>query len=199
MKEFHPFRLDTVNQCLWRRGDSGENVRLLLKPKPFAVLRYLVDHPGRLVTPDELLDAVWPDTHVQSQVLKRHILDIRSALGDDPRRPVFIETLPRRGYQFIAPVQDDFSKEITEPARPVHDRLVGRHRALGELQECLRRASGGQRQIVFVTGEPGVGKKRRLWTSFSGRPEPIQFSVAPAGNVWKAMEEWKPITRCWKR
>ena len=48
MKEFHPFRLDTVNQCLWRRQDSGEEERVLLKPKPYAVLLYLADHAGRL-------------------------------------------------------------------------------------------------------------------------------------------------------
>jgi DNA-binding winged helix-turn-helix (wHTH) protein len=118
MKEFPPFRLDAVNQCLWRRKESGEIVRLLLKPKPFAILRYLVDHAGRLVTQDELLDAVWPDTHVQPDVLKRHMLDIRSALGDDPKHPVFIETLPRRGYQFFAPVREDAFDETAEPAAP---------------------------------------------------------------------------------
>src|ERR1700723_468611 len=106
MKEFHPFRLDTVNQCLWRRQDSGEEERVLLKPKPYAVLLYLADHAGRLVTQNELLDAVWNDVHVQPEVLKRHILDIRSTLGDDPKNPVFIETLPRRGYRFVAPIQE---------------------------------------------------------------------------------------------
>ena len=84
MKEFRPFRLDTVNQCLWRRSDTGEDERLLLKPTAHAILRYLVDHAGRLVTQDELLDAVWPDTNVQPEVLKRHVQDIRNALGDDP-------------------------------------------------------------------------------------------------------------------
>ena len=158
MKEFRQFRLDTVNQCLWRRKDSGEDERLLLKPKPYAILRYLVDHAGRLVTQDELLDAVWPETHVQPDVLKRHILDIRSALGDDPKNPAFIETLPRRGYHFIASIQEDTCGEIDEPATPGQERLVGRQRALGEIREYLRRALAGQRQIVFVTGEPGAGK-----------------------------------------
>ena len=162
MKEFRPFRLDTVNQCLWRRSDTGEDERLLLKPTAHAILRYLVDHAGRLVTQDELLDAVWPDTNVQPDVLKRHVLEIRNALGDDPKHPVFIETLPRRGYQFIAPIVtrigEDTSGEAAEPARSAQVRLVGRHRALGELREHLRRALGGQRQIVFITGEPGIGK-----------------------------------------
>ena len=59
------------------------------------MLRYLVEHAGRVVTQDELL---WPDTFVQPEVLRSHIRDIRSALEDDPKSPRFIETLPRRGY-----------------------------------------------------------------------------------------------------
>ena len=60
MKEFSPFRLDTVNQCLWRGRGRADEERILLTPKAFALLRYLVEHPGRLVTHDELLDALWP-------------------------------------------------------------------------------------------------------------------------------------------
>src|SRR5271169_2027150 len=139
MKEFPPFRLDKVNQCLWRRKDSGKEERVLLRPTPFSILRYLVDHAGRLVTQDELLDAVWPNTNVQPDVLKRHILDIRSVLGDDPKHPIFVETLPRRGYQFIASITEgigeDTSGDLIEPVRPGQGKLVGRQRALGEFQE----------------------------------------------------------------
>jgi DNA-binding winged helix-turn-helix (wHTH) protein/tetratricopeptide (TPR) repeat protein len=156
MKAFRRFRLDTAYQCLWRRSDSGENERLPLKPKSFAMLRYLVDHAGRLVTQDELLDAVWPDTHVHPGVLKRHMFDIRNALGDDAMRPVFIETLPRRGYQFIAPVEDALIETAELASGP--ERFVGRHSDLGELDEYLSRALEGHRQIVFVIGEPGAGK-----------------------------------------
>ncbi|MGO9231172.1 MAG: winged helix-turn-helix domain-containing protein [Bryobacteraceae bacterium] len=58
-----------MNECLWRREDAGEDERVLLTPKAFAVLAYLIEHAGRLVTQDELLDAVWPDTFVQPEVL----------------------------------------------------------------------------------------------------------------------------------
>ena len=71
------------------------------------MLRYLVEHPGRLVTQDELLEALWPDTFVQPEVLKSHVRDIRMVLGDDCKNPRFIETLPRRGYQFVAPVSGE--------------------------------------------------------------------------------------------
>src|SRR6266566_4806525 len=96
MPHFHPFRLDTVNECLWRRRDSGDEERLLLPPKAYGVLRHLIERAGRLVTQDELLDAVWPDTHIQREGLKSQILHIRRVLDDDPKRPRFIETLQRK-------------------------------------------------------------------------------------------------------
>src|SRR5258705_11864382 len=105
MREFPPFRLDTVNQWLWSGGGvAGE--RILLAAKAFDVLRYLVEHPGRLVPHDELLEALWPKTHVQPEGLKSHIAAIRAVLGDDARKPIFIETMSRRGYRFIAPVTE---------------------------------------------------------------------------------------------
>src|SRR5271157_2181189 len=118
MKEFPPFRLDLVNQCLWRRGDETDGERILLAPTAFAMLRYLVEHAGRLVTQDELLDALWPDTFVQPEVLKSHIREIRSALCDDAKNARFIETLPRRGYQFIASVTDGSCKTNLEADSP---------------------------------------------------------------------------------
>ena len=105
MREFPPFRLDTVNQCLWRGDGAGEE-RILLAPRAFDVLRYLVERPGRLVAHDELLEALWPKTYVQPEVLKSHIAAIRAVLGDDARKPMFIETMSRRGYRFIAPVTE---------------------------------------------------------------------------------------------
>ena len=158
MKEFDPFRLDTVNQCLWRRGRGRDDERILLKPKAFDILRCLVEHAGRLVTQEELLEAVWPDTHVQPEVVKRHMFDIRNVLGDDPKCPVYIETLPRRGYQFIAPVRSCGSAQAAFADFPARTELVGRDRALADLRAYLGRTFEGSRQIVFVTGEAGIGK-----------------------------------------
>ena len=152
MKSFQPFRLDEVNQCLWR-GDT----RVSLMPKPFAVLIYLVEHAGRLVTHDELLSAIWPDTYVQPEVLRRYILEIRRVLNDNAASPHFIETLPKRGYQFIAPVTEDStiaSRTLSNGAT----RLVGRQSALSDLDGYLRAALKGRRQIVFIGGEAGIGK-----------------------------------------
>jgi predicted ATPase len=173
-KEFPPFRLDTVNECLWRHRDDDGEERIRLTPKAFAVLQYLVDHSGRLVTQSELLEAVWPNTFVQPEVLKSQILDVRHALEDDAKNPRYIETLPRRGYQFIAPVADvavqmDLGNE--SPSR----KFVGRDKQLDDLRHCMQRSSAQQRQVVFVTGETGIGKTtlvdefvRRVATDFPG-------------------------------
>lgn len=152
MKSFQPFRLDEVNQCLWR-GDT----RVQLTPKPFAVLRYLVEHHGRLVTHDELMAAVWPDTYVQPEVLRRYILEIRRVLGDQAGNPRFVETLPKRGYRFIAAVTE--SPDVLPAATsPPTTKLVGRQPALLQLHKYLANALDGQRQLVFVSGEAGIGK-----------------------------------------
>src|SRR6266403_2835122 len=102
MKYFQSFRLDTMNHCLW----SGEK-RVRIPPKAFDVLRYLVENPERLVTQDELLEALWSETYVNPEILRKYILDIRRILGDRPDKPVFIETVTKRGYRFIAPVAED--------------------------------------------------------------------------------------------
>src|SRR5215469_920034 len=147
MKSFRLFRLDPANQCLW----CGEQ-RVPLTPKAFDVLRYLVDHPGRLVTQDEILEALWADTYVNPELIKKYILGIRKALGDRHDKPEFIETLPRRGYQFVAAVTDDVVAVSRDLAVEATKKLIGRDGALGELQGSLQRALQGQRQVIFVTG-----------------------------------------------
>src|SRR6266851_7839956 len=151
MRRFGSFRLDTANQCLWH----GE-ARAALTPKAFGVLRYLVEHAGRLVTQDELLEALWPATYVNPAVLRKYILEIRRVLGDRPDTPTFIETLPKRGYQFVAPVMDESVAGTLSAAGA--KRIVGREPALAELGGYLGKARRNERQVVFITGEAGIGK-----------------------------------------
>jgi DNA-binding winged helix-turn-helix (wHTH) protein/tetratricopeptide (TPR) repeat protein len=159
MLEFLAFRLDTVNQCLWRRTESGEDERIRLSPRPFALLRYLVEHPGRLITEEEILGAVWPKLYVQPESVKTQLHEIRKVLRDHPKTPQYIETVPRRGYQFIAPVRERPAPALAAAAsQPTRRHVVGREQALSELREQLRAAVCGQRQGVFVCGEPGIGK-----------------------------------------
>jgi len=90
------FRLDIENQRLW----NGERA-IDIAPKAFAVLQQLVAKRDRLVTKNELLDSVWPGTHVGEAVLTVCIAEIRRAFGDHADEPRFVETVHRRGYRFI--------------------------------------------------------------------------------------------------
>ena len=157
MIEFPPFRIDAVNQCLWRCDDTGAEIRIEMRPKPYAVLRYLAERAGRLVTQEELLKALWPQAYVQPEVLKSHVLSVRSALGDNSRSPKYIQTLPRRGYRFIAATAGtDGRGRSTEVQMGRH--LVGRNTQLRQLWVHLQSAVEGRRQMVFLTGEAGIGK-----------------------------------------
>ena len=113
MKSFKAFCLDTSNHLLWRNGD-----RVPLAPKAFDVLAYLVEHAGQVVTQDEIFEALWSETYVNPEVLRKYILEIRKALGDRPDNPEFIETLPKRGYRFVAPVIDESTAEMPDVPTP---------------------------------------------------------------------------------
>lgn len=107
---FLPFRLDLLNECLWRGAQE-----IALRPKTFSVLRYLVERHGRLVRKKELLDALWPGLCITDGVLMACIRELRKALNDNPRAPQFIETVHRRGYRFIAETRDR-RLEISSPS-----------------------------------------------------------------------------------
>lgn len=160
MKQFGCFRLDTVNECLWR-----EDAQIALPPRPFMVLRYLVEHPGRLITHDELLDALWPETYVQPQILRTYVLELRKLLGDDAAEPRFIRTIPKRGYSFVAAVCECAEAERDpgpcpelDASRAAAGGIVGRDEELERLRAHMQRANRGERQLAFVTGEVGIGK-----------------------------------------
>jgi DNA-binding winged helix-turn-helix (wHTH) protein len=89
---FGPFRLDPANACLWHGAEA-----VVLPPKALAVLHYLVTHTDHLVTKDELLDAVWPETAVTDAVLRVAIGVVRKLLSDAAQTPRFIA---RTGCKF---------------------------------------------------------------------------------------------------
>jgi len=164
---FNSFYLDVANASLIR-GDQT----LPLTPKAFATLRYLVEHAGDLVTKDELWQAVWPNVIVTDAALTVCVSEIRKALGDSAKNPQYVETMYRRGYRFIAPVKiqpgrrsaphvTTLGSQLTELPPPT---FVGREAELELLQKWLGKAARGERQIVFVTGEPGIGKTTTVET-----------------------------------
>lgn len=195
-KVFPPFRLDTTNQCLWRRGEAAQDERVTLTPKAYAVLCYLLENAGRLVSQEELLEAVWPDTFIQPEVLKYQIADIRSVLGDNPKNPLFIETLPRRGYRFVGAVRETGGAESPDSANTPADKLVGRARELGTLRRSLLKALQGHVQIVFITGEPGIGKTALVdefqRQAASGRPS-LSIARGQCVEGYGGSEPYYPI------
>jgi DNA-binding winged helix-turn-helix (wHTH) protein len=147
---FAEFRLDLRSGQLTQAGRP-----IPLRPKTWAVLCYLAERPGVLVSRDELFDAVWPDVAVTPDTLTKSIGELRVALGEDARAPRFIETVHRRGFRFL---ETSAAPELARAASGATRRLVGRDAELGELRTRLERANGGARQTVFVTGPPGIGK-----------------------------------------
>ena len=157
---FGAFELDEADARLRRDGRP-----VALAPKAFGVLCALARQPGVLVTKNALLDAVWGHQHVSESVLKTTISQVRAALADDAASPRFIETASRLGYRFIAEVP------APEPeARPrldgavLPESFIGRRAAMTRLQEGWRRAAAGQRQLIWVAGDAGVGKSTLLET-----------------------------------
>ena len=98
--EFGAYCLDAQSQMLFREGDH-----VALPPKVTELLVALVQAAGRVLTREELLQRLWPDTIVEEGSLTSHISLLRKALGEDPKAQDFIETLPKRGYRFVASVK----------------------------------------------------------------------------------------------
>ena len=97
--EFGPFQLD-VGERLLRRDQQI----LALTPKAFETLLVLVENHGRLVGKEELMKRLWPESFVEESNLAQQIFTLRKALGDDKNGNHYIETVPKRGYRFRAPV-----------------------------------------------------------------------------------------------
>src|SRR5436190_13475002 len=108
-----PLRLDPANEWVWR----GEQA-LQLTSKAFAVLRYLVEHLGQVVTKEELLRTVWSDTVVSEWALTTCVREIRRALGEAAGAPQYIATMHRRGYRLIGPVQSLESSVQRQNSQP---------------------------------------------------------------------------------
>src|SRR3954464_15409639 len=104
--EFGPFRLDPLDHLLLRDGQA-----VPLAPKTFDLLQVLVERHGRLVEKDDLLRLVWPDTVVEESNLSYNVSILRKALGDGGEVGRLIETVPKRGYRFVAPVTE-YGEEI---------------------------------------------------------------------------------------
>jgi predicted ATPase/DNA-binding winged helix-turn-helix (wHTH) protein len=144
---FGPFRLEMTQGRLWR-GDQG----IPLRPRSLAMLRYLVAHAGRLVTKAEVLQHVWEGAHVSESVLRVSVQEIRAVLGDAAGAPRYLETVGRQGYRFL------MGSDLERPPPLAAGPLVGRQGDVAALEGRYQQAAQGTRQLVFISGEAGVGK-----------------------------------------
>src|SRR5690242_16169186 len=118
---FESFELDVRSREL-RKGKS----RIRLQEQPFEILRLMLERPGDVVTREELARRLWPDgTYVDFEhSLNAAVKRLRAALGDDADNPRFVETLPRRGYRFVAPTSPDAPLSAPPPAHAPRVRLA---------------------------------------------------------------------------
>lgn len=151
--------------------DAGQPVSI--QPKPLALLLLLIRARQRVVTQDEIFEALWPDTVVTSDSLTRAVSHARRAIGDSGKGE-WLRSLPRRGYRFVGDVVEIGGKAAVpgpaagaasgEPRRPepvrATDVFVGRDEAIAGLDEAWQGAERGSGRIVVVTGAAGVGKTR---------------------------------------
>ena len=199
-----PVSLDLTNECLWRGTEAFP-----LRPKTFAVLRFLVERPGQLVPKAALLDTVWPETAVGDGVLMVCIRELRRVLDDDPKAPQFIETVHRRGYRLIGNITVTHGSRgatsSTLSLQPVPPRVappavrvgqaVGREAELGQLHAWLHQALTGRRQVVFVTGEAGLGKTTLIETFLDAAGDPAALWIGRGQCIehYGAGEAYLPV------
>jgi DNA-binding winged helix-turn-helix (wHTH) protein len=152
---FGRFRFDTRTGQLWSDG-----AEVKLRPRAAAVLHLLAERAQELVTKQELFDRVWGGMAVSDDALASCIQELRGALGDDSKRPQYIETRYRRGYRLMVSATSvvDLPPGAPLGGAPKSHILVGRAAELEELGRGFEQALCGRRQMLFVTGEPGIGK-----------------------------------------
>src|SRR5262249_32594523 len=138
-----------------------------LEPQVFAILCYLIAHRERVVTRQELLEHVWPERFISETTLDHRVMQARQAIGDSGQTQRCIHTLRGRGYRFVGTVEERTvasvpSLMLVMPQVPAivgaPDVLVGRDAELAQLHQRYAAACQGQRQVVFITGEVGIGK-----------------------------------------
>jgi DNA-binding winged helix-turn-helix (wHTH) protein len=173
------FRLDVDTATLYRGNDP-----LPVGRRAVALLSALAKRQGLVVSKDELIQAAWSGLVVEESNLSVQIAALRKALAAEPGGERWIETLPRRGYRFVGPTSSHHSATNEEKAPPAQGVrlailppgaaggrsqegsaiarrsrwLVGRNGPLATLDKVTQRMLAGDRQVVFITGEAGIGK-----------------------------------------
>src|SRR5579863_9658878 len=172
---FGEFELDPCTRTCLRKGTP-----LVVTPKAFEVLAYLVANPGRVVTKTELLKAVWPDSFVEESNLAQHITWLRKALGD---RSDLIDTVPGRGYQFATVVQVISPADASLPEQPAGALVQGvREHTRVVIEESL----------VLPVAEKPTQASTRAWPYYALVIVIVIVGVL-AAVVWAGWKSRQPV------
>ncbi|MGE3542271.1 MAG: AAA family ATPase [Candidatus Tectimicrobiota bacterium] len=204
---FGPFTFEPHTGSLWRGA-----ALLPLLPKDAAILHVLLQHAGHVVRKETLLETVWPETYVTETVLKNGIGRLRRLLGDDPRTPQYIETRPRRGYRFLGALQPCSATQPASAAPVVQvptpapvpsasSSIVGREQELHQLQTRFKLACAGQRQVVCISGEAGMGKTTLVDTFVAQTlaTEPLVLAYGQCVEYYGEGEPYRPVLEAIER
>ena len=174
MRLFGPFRLDVEEQRPWKGNDE-----LKLRRKPFAILRFLTANPLRLANHEEVVEAVWGKIAMSESLLRTHMSEVRRVLGEGA-----IETVVGRGYRFLLEVEAEklptsMPRKVEAPATTAS--LVGRNEEMDFLREVFETVLDQRRRVLFVTGDPGIGKTT-LIDAFLAQIAAPQGALIAAGS-----------------
>jgi len=150
---------------------------LTLPPKDLETLLVLVENAGHIVEKEELLEKVWPGVFIEEGNLARHVFNLRQALGDTADGRPYIETIPRRGYRFVAAVQEDGEAVAPPSAAPPSE----------QPRTAVR---SGQKRIqwvgalaVLALAVTGYFASRRIWPGQNSSPQKVMLAVLPFVNL----------------
>jgi DNA-binding winged helix-turn-helix (wHTH) protein len=155
--EFDDFRVDTGQFVLSRAGQAEP-----ITPTVFRILQILLEHAGEVVAKEELMKYVWPDSFVEEGNLNRNVSTLRKALDEKPSDHRYIETIPKIGYRFIAPVRTADYQPPAGITRKATTRsataIVGREPERDMLRRAYEQAEHGHGSMVCIAADTGLGK-----------------------------------------
>ena len=171
---FGPYRLDAVERVLRRDGQP-----VTLPPKDLETLLVLVERAGHIVEKEELLERVWPGVFIEEGNLSRHIFNLRQALGDSAEGVKYIETIPRRGYRFVAAIQED-GDSAAPPQAPLQ---ASEHDLTTVATAQKKNLSLWPLALSVVLAVTAILLSRYFWAPRNTSSQKVMLAVLPFVNM----------------
>jgi predicted ATPase/DNA-binding winged helix-turn-helix (wHTH) protein len=197
---FDDCEVDTKLLELRRDGETHQ-----MDPLGFDLLVFLIENRDRVLTRDELLDALWPGKVVTDSALSSQLKSVRRAVGDTGSSQRIIKTVHGRGYRFVAHLDEglDTPLQTETPVNPLitNTNAIGRDVELGKLMRWQQRAASGERQFVLISGDAGVGKTTlaRAFAASVGSTSDLLVLNGQCVNQRGASEAYLPLLEALSR